>query len=196
MNYNIYVCGVGGQGIIKTSVIIGEAAMKKDINVVMSEIHGMAQRGGSVSTEIRIGEVHGSIIPDGEADLVLAFEPLEAIRALPKMSEESEVILNTSVIPPFNLMRSPHPYPPLDEIMSTLEERAGSVRGFNAEEIALKAGHILSLNMVMLGAAAATREFPLESESLVSSMRDNLPSRLIDVNLRAFRDGFEAAAES
>lgn len=93
-------------------------------------------------------------------------------------------------------MRSPHPYPPLDEIMSTLEERAGSVRGFNAEEVALRAGHILSLNMVMLGAAAATRGFPLESESLINSMRDNLPPRLIDVNLRAFWDGFEAAAES
>ncbi|MCG2829343.1 indolepyruvate oxidoreductase subunit beta [Methanothermobacter sp. K4] len=194
MSYNIYVCGVGGQGIIKTSVIIGEAAMNEGMNVVMSEIHGMAQRGGAVSTEIRFGDVRGSIIPQGEADLVIAFEPLEALRALPKMSEDACVIVNTSKIPPFNLINSPHPYPPLEEIIKTLKENAGNVRSFNGEKIAVEAGHILSLNMVMLGAAAATRGFPLGKETLIESMRNNLPPKLMEVNMRAFHEGFGAVS--
>jgi len=188
--YNIYVCGVGGQGIIKTSVIIGEAAMKEGMNVVMSEIHGMAQRGGAVSTEIRIGDVKGSIIPDGEADLVIAFEPLEALRAIPKISGSSDVIMNTSMIPPFNLVNSPHPYPPVEEIVGALNERAGTVRAFDAERIAVEAGHIMSLNMVMLGAAAATGKLPIDRDVIMDSMKENLPSGLLDVNVRAFNEGF------
>ena len=78
-SYNMCICGVGGQGIIKTSVIIGEAAMNQGFNVVLSEIHGMSQREGSVSTELRIGDFEGSILPDHSADMLLSFEPIEMI---------------------------------------------------------------------------------------------------------------------
>ena len=79
-HYNIYICGVGGQGIIKTSTIIGEAAMNQGLDVIMSEIHGMSQRGGSVSTELKIGGFDSSIIPAQSADMLLSFEPIETIR--------------------------------------------------------------------------------------------------------------------
>ena len=88
-HYNIYICGVGGQGIIKTSVIIGEAAMNQGLNVVMSEIHGMSQRGGSVSTELKIGDYNSSIIPEHGADMLLSFEPIETIRGLNKVNDDS-----------------------------------------------------------------------------------------------------------
>ena len=85
-HYSIYICGVGGQGIIKTSTIIGEAAMNQGLEVVMSEIHGMSQRGGSVSTELKIGGYTSSIIPKQGADMLLSFEPVETIRGLDKVN--------------------------------------------------------------------------------------------------------------
>ena len=103
--YNIYISGVGGQGIIKTSTVIGEAAMKSSMPVVMSEVHGMAQRGGGVSTELKIGDAYSPIIENGSADLLISFEPIEALRAIPKISDKTSVIVNKSPIYPFNLGR-------------------------------------------------------------------------------------------
>ncbi|MBR5954440.1 MAG: 2-oxoacid:acceptor oxidoreductase family protein, partial [Methanobrevibacter sp.] len=100
MSYSIYICGVGGQGIIKTSVIIGEAAMNQGLDVVMSEIHGMSQRGGSVSTELKIGDFNSSIIPDTTADMLLSFEPIETIRGLHKVNKDSKIVYNTHPIVP------------------------------------------------------------------------------------------------
>ena len=96
-NYNIYICGVGGQGIITTSTIIGEAAMNQGLDVVMSEIHGMSQRGGSVSTELKIGGYNSSIIPNKSADMLLSFEPIETIRGLDKVNKDSKIVFNTSL---------------------------------------------------------------------------------------------------
>ena len=95
-NYSIYISGVGGQGIIKTSVIIGEAAMLEGYDVVMSEIHGMSQRGGSVSTELKIGNFKSSIVEEGKADLILAFEPIEVLRGLNKANKDTTLIFNSS----------------------------------------------------------------------------------------------------
>ena len=99
-HYNIYICGVGGQGIIKTSTIIGEAAMNQGLDVVMSEIHGMSQRGGSVSTELKIGGFNSSIIPNQGADMLLAFEPIETIRGLDKVNSQTKIVYNTHPIVP------------------------------------------------------------------------------------------------
>ena len=101
-HYSIYICGVGGQGIIKTSTIIGEAAMNQGLDVVMSEIHGMSQRGGSVSTELKIGGYNSSIIPNHGADMLLSFEPIETIRGLDKVNSETKIVYNTHPIIPSN----------------------------------------------------------------------------------------------
>lgn len=189
--YNIYISGVGGQGIIKTSIIMGEAAIKMGWDVVMSEIHGMAQRGGVVSTEIRIGEAEGSIIPDGSADLLLSFEPLEALRAVPKISRDSYIVTNTSPIMPFNIKESKYPYPDVTVILENLKSKSKKVFPINAIQIAKEAGHILSLNMVMLGGAASTPGFPLKKELLMESMKANLPGNSLPINLKAFEEGFQ-----
>ena len=99
-HYCIYICGVGGQGIIKTSTIIGEAAMNQGLDVVMSEIHGMSQRGGSVSTELKIGGFSSSIIPDRGANMLLSFEPVETIRGLDNVNSETKIVYNTHQIIP------------------------------------------------------------------------------------------------
>jgi indolepyruvate ferredoxin oxidoreductase beta subunit len=189
--YNIYICGVGGQGIIKTSIVIGEAAIAGGNGVVMSEIHGMAQRGGVVSTELKIGNSKSSIIQEGTADLLLAFEPLEAVRAVSKANKNTAIIFNTSSIMPFNISASENPYPELSDIIENLESKSNHVFAIDAEKIAKKAGHILSLNMVMLGAATAVEGFPLKKELILESMRNNLPEKSILINMNAFEDGFD-----
>ncbi|MEN6592854.1 MAG: indolepyruvate oxidoreductase subunit beta [Methanobacterium sp.] len=189
--YNIYICGVGGQGIIKTSIVMGEAAMKMGKPVVMSEIHGMAQRGGVVSTELKIGHSRSPLIGDGEADLILAFEPLEALRSIDKIGEEGCVVTNTAPIMPFNISASENPYPRMDFILKELESRSSKLYALNALDIAKEAGHILSLNMVMLGGAAAVPNFPVDKTSLQESMKDNLPAKSLEINYKAFNRGFD-----
>jgi indolepyruvate ferredoxin oxidoreductase beta subunit len=189
--YNIYICGVGGQGIIKTSIVIGEAAMKSEMGVVMSEVHGMAQRGGVVSTELKIGDSKSSIIENGNADLLIAFEPMEALRAISKASEDTHVIVNTSPIMPFNIIGSKVPYPEVSDILDELKSKVKEVFALDAEKAAKEAGHILSLNMVMLGGATAVSGFPIKKEVILDSMRENLPEKSMPINLNAFEKGFE-----
>ncbi len=189
--YNIYICGVGGQGIIKTSIVIGEAAMKSKMGVVMSEVHGMAQRGGVVSTELKIGDSKSPIIENGSADLLIAFEPMEALRAIPKASEDTYVIVNTSPIMPFNIIGSEVPYPEVSDILEELKSKVKEVFALDAEKTAKDAGHILSLNMVMLGGATAVSGFPIDKAVILESMGENLPEKSIPINSKAFEEGFE-----
>lgn len=192
--YNIYICGVGGQGIIKTSIVIGEAAMKSGLGVVMSEIHGMAQRGGVVSTELKIGDSRSPIIEDMSADILIAFEPIEALRAVSKASKDTFVVVNTSPIMPFNIQGSEVPYPEVSSVLEELESKVKAVFAMDAEKMAKDAGHVLSLNMVMLGGASAVQGFPIEREVILESMKENLPEKSIPINMKAFEDGFEFVA--
>jgi indolepyruvate ferredoxin oxidoreductase beta subunit len=188
--YSIYISGVGGQGIIKTSTVIGEAAMKSSLTVVMSEVHGMAQRGGSVSTELKIGDAYSPIIKKGSADLLISFEPLEALRAIPKISKKTRVIVNTSPIYPFNLKESEISYPDNNEIIDELKNKSKEVFAIEADKIAKESGHILAMNMVMLGGATAVQDFPLDKKTIINSMKANLPEKSLDINCKAFDKGF------
>jgi len=188
--YNIYISGVGGQGIIKTSIIIGESAMKKGLQVVMSEIHGMSQRGGEVSTQLKIGNTYSPLIEEQGAHLLLAFEPLEALRSIQMLNQESYVVMNTSPIYPYNLKKSKQTYPDPTIIIQELENHAKKVITLDAEKIAKKAGHILSLNMVMLGGAITVPKFPLSKDNIIESMEVNLPEKSIIINMKAFNGGF------
>jgi indolepyruvate ferredoxin oxidoreductase beta subunit len=188
--YNIYISGVGGQGIIKTSTVIGEAAMKSNMPVVMSEVHGMAQRGGGVSTEVKIGDAYSPIIEKGSADLLISFEPIEALRAIPKISTKTSVVINKSPIYPFNLRTGDISYPDIETILMELNNKSMKVFALEADQIAKESGHKLSMNMVMLGAAIAVNGFPIKKEIIIDSMEANLPHKSLDINLKAFEKGF------
>jgi len=188
--YKIQLIGVGGQGTIKASTIIGEAAMKKGLNVVMSEVHGMAQRGGTVVTEFKIGDADSPLIEEGAADLMIAFEPAEALRALNKINQESFVIVNSSPIVPFTVSLGISEYPELSSVFEELKVKIKNLLIINAEKIAKEAGSIISENMVLLGAAAATPDFPIEKDLVIQSMKENLPPKSIETNLKAFESGF------
>ena len=189
--YNIYISGVGGQGIIKTSTVIGEAAMKSSMPVVMSEVHGMAQRGGGVSTEMKIGEAYSPIIENGSADILISFEPIEALRAIPKISCKTFVVVNKSPIYPFNLKESEISYPEVEIILEELDNKSMKVFALDADEIARESGHILSMNMVMLGSATAVNGFPIKKDVIIDSMVANLPEKSLNINLMAFEKGFD-----
>ena len=189
--YKIYLIGVGGQGTVKASTIVGEAAMKKGLNVVMSEVHGMAQRGGTVVTELKFGEVHSPLIEEGAADLLIAFEPTEALRSLNKINRESLVIVNCAPIVPFTVSLGISEYPELSLVFEELKAKIKNLVVIDAQKVAKEAGNIISENMVLLGAAVATPNFPVDKELIIQSMKENLPPQSVEVNLRAFERGFE-----
>ena len=188
--YKIELIGVGGQGTIKASTIVGEAAMKKGLNVVMSEVHGMAQRGGTVVTELKIGEAHSPLIEEGAANLLIAFEPAEALRALNKINKESFVIVNSSTIVPFTVSLGISEYPELSSVFEELKTKIKNLLIIDSQKIAKEAGSIISENMVLLGAAVATPEFPIDKDLIIQSMKENLPPKSIETNLKAFKSGF------
>ena len=189
MSYSIYICGVGGQGIIKTSVIIGEAAMNQGLDVVMSEIHGMSQRGGSVSTELKIGDFNSSIIPETTADMLLSFEPIETVRGLHKVNKDSMIVYNTHPIIPSS---SNDPYPSVESITKVLKENFNHVLPIDGTELAIGAGSVLSLNMVLLGAVTADDNFPLSKDSVIDAMKNNLKPKFHEMNLKAIESGYNS----
>jgi indolepyruvate ferredoxin oxidoreductase beta subunit len=191
--YNVYIAGVGGQGVVRTSIIIGLACVKKGVNVVMSEIHGMAQRGGSVPAEMKIGDAYSPIIEKGGADLLISFEPAESLRAMSKLSKDTVAVINTQPIIPVTVALGTSVYLDPKMYIDELRSKLKRVVVLDAESMAREAGNILSLNMVMLGASSATPGFPVEKEFLVAAMKENLPAKAIDANLRAFDMGFELA---
>ena len=193
--YNVYIAGVGGQGVVRTSIIIGLACFKKGVNVVMSEIHGMAQRGGSVPAEMKIGDAYSPIIEKGGADLLISFEPAESLRAMGKLSKDTVAVINTQPIIPVTVALGTSVYLDPKMYVDELRSKLKRVVVLDAESMAREAGNILALNMVMLGASSATPGFPVEKEFLVAAMKENLPAKAIDANLRAFDMGFELAAK-
>lgn len=193
--YNVYIAGVGGQGVVRTSIIIGLACFKKGVNVVMSEIHGMAQRGGSVPAEMKIGDAYSPIIEKGGADLLISFEPAESLRAMSKLSKDTVAVVNTQPIIPVTVALGTSVYLDPKMYIDELKSKLKRVVVLDAESMAREAGNILALNMVMLGASSATPGFPVEKEFLVAAMKENLPAKAIDANLRAFDMGFELAAK-
>ena len=147
----IYIVGVGGQGNVLASKMIGEAALSMGVPVLMSETHGMAQRGGVVESTVVLGGAQSPTISDNCADILLAFEPMEAVRALSKANADTIVITNTAPVVPF-IPGGSAAYPPVDDLLACLRAKVGRVIAFDARKESLEAGNPLGLNMVMLGA--------------------------------------------
>lgn len=187
MEFNILICGVGGQGTILASYVLGNAALKEGLKVRLGEIHGMAQRGGSVVSHVRMGdEVYGSVIPLEKADVIIAFEPLEALRNISSLKKGGKVILNTERMNPISVSLGESEYPQIEEIISTLSEK-GKVYSFNATEIAKKIGNQVTMNMVMIGALSFL-EIPIKNETLLETINLVLGKKA-ELNIKAFEAG-------
>ena len=189
MKLDIIIVGVGGQGILTCSMIVAKAAMNANLNVITSEVHGMAQRGGSVEVHVRIGDVLSPLIPIGDADIMIALEPVEALRYAKYLNENSLVILNTRPVIPVTVTLGNANYPSIHEIVEKLKEITPKVVPVDASVIAEKLGSIQSTNIVILGMLAKLAELPFNYEHLEQAIREILPPTTHDINLRAFKEG-------
>ena len=181
--------GVGGQGNLLASRLLGEAALAMGIPVVVSEIHGMAQRGGIVESAVLLGEVTSPIVSNGEADVLVSFEPLETLRALGKCRRGTVVITNTRPLPPFTVSVGQGVYPPVEEITELIEAEIDRVIAFDATAKAEEAGNPLSLNMVMLGALIGSGTTAVDAESMKKTIAGSTKKAFLESNLEAFRLG-------
>jgi len=190
----LIIVAVGGQGNLLASRVIGESALLADVPVRMSEIHGMAQRGGVVESSIVFGDAQSTIISDGEADVLVGFEPSETLRALNKCNSSTVVITNLAPLPPFTVTTGSGVYPDLDELQLLIQAKTAKLIAFDAEALAVQAGNILSVNMVLLGALIQTGKIPLTKEIVKEAIRTKTKKDFVESNLKAFELGFSTAS--
>ena len=195
MNKDILICGVGGQGTVLASKIIAAAAMEEGSPVHSAETIGMAQRGGSVTSHVRIGgEAFSPLIPFGGADMLLAFEPGEAVRNLRYMKKDGIAVVNTSAVKPVTESLKDTCYDG-SEMTAYLQGKCSCIF-VNAEEVCKPFGSTKFFNVIMLGVAAGSGHLGLGKETLLKQIEQRVPSRFLDVNLRAFNAGIEIAGQA
>jgi len=184
---NILIVGVGGQGTLLASVLLGNLALMKDYDVKLSEVHGMSQRGGSVVTHVKIDEnkVNSPLIEEGDADVIIAFEELEAYRWLPYLKEGGTMYVNTQQILPMPVILGQAKYP--ENIIATLEEKSGNIKAFDALEIATECGSVKAVNVVLLG--AASNDLPFDEEAWIKVIEENVKPKFVELNKKAFAMG-------
>jgi indolepyruvate ferredoxin oxidoreductase beta subunit len=191
----IVIVAVGGQGNLLASSVLGEAALLAGIPMRMSEIHGMAQRGGVVESALVFGDAASTLISDGEADVLVGFEPAETLRALGKCNARTVVITNLAPLMPFTVNIGLGVYPDLKTLQGLIRAKTARLIAFNAAELAKQAGNVLAVNMVLLGALIQTQVLPLSVETVKAAMRRKTKAAFLETNLRAFDLGFQAAQD-
>ena len=189
----LIIVAVGGQGNLLATKVLGEAALMADIPVRMSEIHGMAQRGGVVESAMVFGDARSTIISDGEADVLVGFEPSETLRALNKCNPRTTVITNMATLPPITAAIGRGTYPDLEQLKKLIAAKTGGLITLDAAELARKAGNIMSVNIVLLGALCQTGILPLSEEMVRKAIQTRTKAAFVDINLKAFDLGFQAA---
>ncbi len=186
MTKNIMIVGVGGQGTLLASRILGNTVIDEGYDVKLSEVHGMSQRGGSVVTYVKYGDkVYSPIIDEGEADIILAFEMLEAYRALPYLKKDGVMIVNTQRIDPMPVITGAMEYPA--DIDKKLEEKINLVK-VDALSKAQEAGNMKAVNVVLIGVMAKNTD--ISYDKWIETIKNTVPEKFLDANLKAFDLGY------
>ena len=186
---NILIVGVGGQGTLLASKLMGKAFLEQGFDVKVSEVHGMSQRGGSVVTYVRYGDkVYSSLVEKGEADIIISFEQLEAARWLPYLKPGGVLITSTQRIDPMPVIMGSAVYP--EDILPSIEAKGVKVVAVDAMDLAVQAGSAKAVNMVLLGVAA--RFLGLEKELWPDVIRSTVPPKTVTSNEKAFELGYTA----
>ncbi len=185
---NIMIVGVGGQGTLLASRILGAAALRAGKQVKLSEVHGMSQRGGSVVTYVKYGDrVDSPVIEKGEADMIIAFEELEAYRSLPYLKKDGVLIVNTQKTNPMPVITGAMEYPA--GILETMDQKGVKLVACDALELAKKAGNIKAVNVALIGVMA--KNSPLSKDIWEGALKDTVPAKFLEVNQKAFALGYE-----
>lgn len=187
MNKSIMIVGVGGQGTLLASRILGSALLSKGYDVKVSEVHGMSQRGGSVVTYVKYGEkVYSPVIGEGEADLILAFEQLEAARWLSCLKKDGKVVVNTQKIDPMSVVIGDSVYP--DGVIDAVKNAGATVVELDALPLAVEAGSPKAVNVVLIGAMAKNTD--IDKEIWLDAVKACVPEKFLELNLKAFELGY------
>lgn len=187
MTKNIVLCGVGGQGTVLASKLVAAAAMKKGISVMSAETIGMAQRGGSVFSHIRLGEhLHSPMIAKGTADIIIGFEPAEAVRMLPYLKDNGQVIVSSHAIMPVTSTLSGADYDG-KEIILYLKKVVNNLLVVDSEKACHELGSSKVLNILLLGAAISSGALGLTEEEIQDAIKERLPEKFHDLNYRALQ---------
>lgn len=183
---NLLIVGVGGQGTLLASRILGTVALKMNFDVKVSEVHGMSQRGGSVVTYVKFSDkVYSPLIEKGEADIIISFEELEALRWIDYLRKDGKMIINEQVINPMPVIIGKAKYP--ENILDTLRE-THQIYSLNALKIARECGNIKAVNIVLLGVMASLTG--IDKGIFLEAINEVVPAKVLDVNLKAFEEGY------
>ncbi|MCX6648302.1 MAG: indolepyruvate oxidoreductase subunit beta [Candidatus Bathyarchaeota archaeon] len=199
MKYNILLAGVGGQGLMLLSQVMGDACTRSGVKVVVGAQHGLAQRSGSISAHVRIGDAYSPLIPYGTADVIIAMDATEALRYVEFLKQGEMVIMNSRIMhPPLETApivknrQEKGTYITLEQVKEQLGKVAGKVIALDAEKVAAEAGNPRTENIVLLGAVSALGGFPVKIEPLKESIGRVVPKSAIEANLKAFDLGRKA----
>jgi len=187
----IFMTGVGGQGTLTATTLLAKTVLSQGLPVTSGEIHGMAQRGGVVESTVLIG-CKSPKIGHGEADLLIGFEPMETVRALPYLKEGGYVLSSTEFLPPLSVAMGQQACPTLDEIKAKIATCTTDVHFMASQSIGLEAGAVQSGNIAMLAALCASGKLPFGPEALEATIKANLPAKIQAVNLKALELGVAA----
>ncbi len=195
-NLDVVFSGIGGQGVVVLSDIFCEAALLDGFDVAKAEIHGMAQRGGSIVAYARIGEkVQSPLIEQGKSDLILGFEVLETVRALPMLKAKGTVIVNTKYIPPATVLQASCKPVTIEALIDMLQKKAGRTYKVDGLALANKLGNSMVVNTILLGALSAIPENPVSQKSFEKAISGRFKEKYVSLNLKAFQLGRETIAE-
>ncbi|MBR6038655.1 MAG: indolepyruvate oxidoreductase subunit beta [Candidatus Methanomethylophilaceae archaeon] len=195
MKYTVQIVGVGGQGVLLASMVLGNAAMDMGFDVAMSEVHGMAQRGGSVLSTVRFGDgVVSPLEAAGSADMIMGFEPVETCRNLSLGNRDTVVLMNMDPVLPSMVAAGFEEYPSLDLLKERVSSENPNTITIDATDIAVKAGKAVAANAVMIGAVGAVKGFPIPKDVLLKALMSQVPEKFRELNAKAFEMGYSAIA--
>ncbi|CAH2214884.1 indolepyruvate oxidoreductase subunit beta [Tepidibacter aestuarii] len=186
---NVLLVGVGGQGIILASKVLSSGLIDSGYDVKMSEVHGMAQRGGSVTTQVRYGKkVYSPIIGKGQADIIVAFERVEALRWLEYLKPGGKIVINDYAIPSATVLSGKEKYP--ENIIEKIEAKYDDVIAIDAADEAIALGNIKAQNIIMLG--GLIKSLGIEEIDWDKALKDNVKEKFVDLNMKAIKKGLES----
>lgn len=192
---DVVIAGVGGQGNLLVSRMLGQTAMKADIEVRVSESYGASQRGGAVFSHVRLGKSHSAVIPLGQADVLLGLEPSEALRQSRFLARGGCAIVGTRAIMPVEVLSGKATYPSIETVRSLMSKLTSNLFMIDAVALAEKAGDVRTANTVMLGSLDGCDLLPFQAGLLKDTVPTMVPARMIDANLRAFDLGKAAVRD-
>ncbi len=203
MSLNVFICGVGGQGLVLLTRVIGDACAKSGKKIVTGEMYGLSQRSGAVSVHMRIGDdAFSPLIPIGQADIMIALEAIESLRYIEYLKKDGIILMNKRIMhPPIETStiidsKNKIEYFEIDQVISKLKKWTSNIALIDALKLAKESGNARTENTVFLGCLSALQVFPVEEKYVKQSIIDSVPKKTVEVNLKAFELGRKNAYDS